>query len=106
MRPDLDTSRGTSAFTTVWRREGHRPQELEIHFVKGERRGTILLEAKVRRLMPPAGGQTRFWVRRRQDKRQLVGKTAHLCKRGVARKIACSCSTRENRTGEQWHPPK
>jgi hypothetical protein len=31
--------------------------ELEIHFVKGERRGTISVDAKVRELDPARGGQ-------------------------------------------------
>ena len=43
---------------------------------------------------------------REELKRQLVGKTAHLCKRGVAKKVAWSLLYDGERTGEQWHHQK
>jgi hypothetical protein len=64
------------------------PRTLEIHFVKADERGTILEAAKVRELdHARGGGHTRFW-KAEKSKRQLVGKTDHLCKTGVADEIA------------------
>jgi hypothetical protein len=85
-------------------------RNLKYNYVKGDGKGTILVEARVRESIPPARRpklcsldcESSLDCKKPEKnlKRQLGGKTAHLCKRGVARKIARSLPTRENRTGE------
>jgi hypothetical protein len=54
--------------------------------------------------IPPAGAGCSILEKQRRTKknfkRQLVGKPAHLSKHGIAKKIACSLLHKRERTGE------
>src|SRR5258708_3129302 len=79
------------------RQEGNLPPELEIKLRKASRKGynfTRQVSGAARLLGRPS--PVLRLEKKAQLKRQLVGKTAHLCKQGVAKQEP---PTRESRTG-------
>src|SRR5258708_38384919 len=79
------------------RQEGHLPPELEIQLRKARRKRynfTRQVSGAARPLGRPS--PVLRLEKKAQLKRQLVGKTAHLCKKGVAKQEPL---TRESRTG-------